>query len=246
MAVLALIFLYLYQHGREKYLAFWALGFAVTILRYGMELVRPEATLVLLLNQLGELLAAAFFFWGTHQFVGREVPRWWFFGVAGGAAWIVAGIALRVSFFWLSLPTFLFSGLNLLSGGVAFLRWGSGDGLGPKLVGRLAGTYSDKGRIHVAQQVLKDKTITMRLMYISNLAAWWLEPNAKNEQKSAYLSGKLPRDLAPGRYTVNVELDEYERKGDELLPAPATHIRHRERLSSTYTVYAAATQPTAQ
>lgn len=135
MAVLALIFLYLYQHGREKYLAFWALGFAVTILRYGMELVRPEATLVLLLNQLGELLAAAFFFWGTHQFVGREVPRWWFFGVAGGAAWIVAGIALRVSFFWLSLPTFLFSGLNLLSGGVAFLRWGSGDGLGPKLVG---------------------------------------------------------------------------------------------------------------
>lgn len=133
--VLTSVFFYLYFRNREKYLALWALGFASNALRYALEFIRPEPAPILLIGQLASLLNGLFFLWGTHAFVGKRVPGWWSFAVLLGATWIVVGVATQVSFFWLSLPTFVFSGLSLVWAGTTFLRWRGGAGIGRPLVG---------------------------------------------------------------------------------------------------------------
>ena len=113
-----------------------------------------------------------------------------------------------------------------------------------ELSARLSGTYTAKGTLEVAEQFVQGDTITIRLRYIDEDKdiARYRESGTRvmlsgnKQSKSVYLWGGMPKDLSPGTYTVNVELDEYERKDGKLVIAPATKPRQRERLTSTFTV----------
>jgi len=126
----------------------------------------------------------------------------------------------------------------------------------PQLSARLAGTYAARGTLEAAEQVVQGHTITIRLRYIDEdkdigrhmEAGNPVHVSGKEKFKSLYLWGHMPKDLPPGRYTVKLELDEYDRKGDQLVPAPfdsrTRAVRH-ERLNCQFTVEppAVATQP---
>ena len=110
----------------------------------------------------------------------------------------------------------------------------------PELGGRLSGVYPAKGTLEVAEQFVRDKTVTVRLRYIDEDKRIGGYPvtsvSGDKPEKSVYLFGGMPADLPPGEYTVNLELDEYVRQGDKLVLAPKTKTRHSERLSCTWTV----------
>lgn len=133
-----------------------------------------------------------------------------------------------------------------------------------ELSARLEGVYLNRGTLEVAEQVVKGDTITIRLRYISEdkdiarpgkmmglgiavdeqgrerdaktIDLPGVTVSGKAPAKSVYLWGHMPADLPPGQYTVNLELDEYERKNGRLEFAPKETIRHFERLSCIYTV----------
>jgi len=119
----------------------------------------------------------------------------------------------------------------------------------PALSARLAGAYAAKGTLEVAEEVLKGDTITIGLRYIAEDRDMGASPGAMvrvsgdKQFKSVYLFGAMPTDLRPGKYTVNVELDEHMRQGDKVVFAPKTAIRHSERLTATYIVSEPASPP---
>ncbi len=116
----------------------------------------------------------------------------------------------------------------------------------PEPVARLSGVYTSKGTLQVAEEFVQDKTITIRLRYIDHARNIAQSPGiilvrGDKAEKSVYLWGEMavglaPTGLAPGAYTVNVELDEYVLNGTKYVLAPKDKIRHHERLSCRYTV----------
>lgn len=116
---------------------------------------------------------------------------------------------------------------------------------GSDLSARLAGTYTARGTLEVAEQYIQGNTITIRIRYIAedrDIMSRYVGVLGKKQFKSAYLWGYTPSDLSPGKYRMNVELDEFVRsEGGKLVPAPKDKICHRERLSSTFIVPPVAT-----
>lgn len=134
-AILTLVFFYLYRQNKARYLAFWTLGLAANTLRDLLEFVYPEPTTALVAGQLTFLLNGAFIFWGTRESVGKKAPRWLFYGMLAGSVWIVAGAAVDLPFFWVSLPPSLLTGATQIWAGSTFLRWSEGSGIGRRLAG---------------------------------------------------------------------------------------------------------------
>ncbi len=116
-----------------------------------------------------------------------------------------------------------------------------------ELSARLGGVYTARGTLEVAEQFVQGDTITIRLRYIDEDKDIGRHMEAGNpvhvygdkQFKSVYLWGHMPKDLPPGKYTVNLELDEYDRKDGQLVPAPfesrTRAVRH-ERLKCTFVV----------
>jgi len=136
--VLALVYLYLFAQNRERYLGIWTLAWAVYSLRFVFELwmlVGEKLTVLLIVNQLLTLLSGLLLLWGTHVFVGKVMSKWWTYGSALGAAWIITGVLSGFSFILLSLPTFTFLGVINIWTGIAFLKSKEMGGVGSLVTG---------------------------------------------------------------------------------------------------------------
>lgn len=138
------IFLYLHHQYRERYLFFWAAGWALFSLLYLSEFQAHlrESFLFLSLGQLAALAGSLLLLHGTYHWIGRPFPRGWSLVFVLAAAWVVMGALAGFSFTVMSLPAFFLAGLfsfwtgmlflysgalqewgRVLSGG-AFLAWG--------------------------------------------------------------------------------------------------------------------------
>jgi PAS domain S-box-containing protein len=134
--VLTAVYAYLYAQDRRKFLLVWAAGWAVYLLRFCFMLVMTLSGDRPLLNaayHLSALASGVLLLWGTHLFLGRELPRAWIAGAAAIAVWIAVAAGRTVSFLAFALPNFLFLAVIYLWTGVVFLR--SLRGAGGRIVG---------------------------------------------------------------------------------------------------------------
>ena len=106
--------------------------------------------------------------------------------------------------------------------------------------GRFKHARNIKGWIATSEQFIKGNTITIRLWYVREDPGNRTRPLTRIQgdkpSKSIYLWGQTPHNLKPGTYTINIELDEYERRNGQLARALKTRFVLNERLSCNYVV----------
>ncbi|MHB8842152.1 MAG: PAS domain S-box protein, partial [Candidatus Aquicultor sp.] len=136
--ILVLVYSYLYRQNRERFLAIWTLGWAIYLLRFVFEfwmIIGQKSPALLIANQISSLLSGLFLLWGTHEFLGKPMSKWWKYGSALGIVWIITGVYMHASFSSLALPTFTFLGVTNIWTGIAFLRSHTTKGVGNHVTG---------------------------------------------------------------------------------------------------------------
>jgi signal transduction histidine kinase/CheY-like chemotaxis protein/HPt (histidine-containing phosphotransfer) domain-containing protein len=128
--------------GRRRYAALWALSWLTLGLRYGCVAAaaaagwsRSPGNALNIAAQLLTLLSAALLVWGTAEWAGKRLPRWWGWPVLAAAVWIVLGASLRVPWVVWTLPAYWLLAAAMLAAGTLVLR--SADAPAPET--RLAG-----------------------------------------------------------------------------------------------------------
>ncbi|MCO5170541.1 MAG: ATP-binding protein [Planctomycetes bacterium] len=142
-AVLFAVFLYLHlAHGRERHVALWAGAWALSFVRYALSLVAvlgwPGGAAPAPLQAatyLATLGSTLLLLWGTHEFIGMRLPRFWLAFTAAVGAWVVIALAGEAGFLALTVPVFWFLGATSVWTGARFLRWQEVPGIGHLVTG---------------------------------------------------------------------------------------------------------------
>ena len=124
-ALLSLVYLYLYVHYRERYLAVWAFSWAIYFIRYIFMLFVISGHghfLFFMANQTASLLSGIILLWGTYIFVEKSLPKVWVYSCAVGILWIFISIPLHFPFLFISIPTFTFLSIVYVWTGITFIR----------------------------------------------------------------------------------------------------------------------------
>ncbi len=122
--VLLGVFVYLYREQRSPHLRWWTVAWLVSVLRHGLAFVAAVwgidrlsvIELLLALPQAGGVLA------GTLTLSHRRPPRYLAVVFGLGAAWVVGGWLLDLSFVAWTLPTLGFLGASTIGAGVVLMR----------------------------------------------------------------------------------------------------------------------------
>ena len=136
--VLAVVYLYLYLHYRERFIGIWTIGWAFYALRFIFQLwilLTHESSFLILGNQLTSLLSGVFLLWGTYAFSGRTLPKWCVPVMVVGFLWILFSVLFDYPFVIVALPTFLFLGAIFIFTGIVFLRFREIQGVEKQVTG---------------------------------------------------------------------------------------------------------------
>ncbi len=136
--VLLLVYSYLYYEYHERYLAIWAVGWGVSVLRFGLQLAGLVSQIPLFFSigeQVTALLSGFLLLWGIYAFLGKPMPGWWVVGLGAGILWIVVGSIGAFPFLLLTIPTFTFLGLITILTGLLLLQQQEVTGFPPHLAG---------------------------------------------------------------------------------------------------------------
>lgn len=136
--LLSLVYIYLYSVYRERYIGIWAASWSVCSFRYVFELYglfAAASTAPAILSQLFSLLSGLLLLWGSYTFTGRNMSKWWVFGACLTAIWTAAGNVAGLSFYMLTLPTFLFLAAIYIWTGIIFLKLRHFQGTGKNVTG---------------------------------------------------------------------------------------------------------------
>lgn len=98
-----------------------------------------------------------------------------------------------------------------------------------ELVGCFEGPFSAGEKLHVSEFSRTENRIIAEVRYVRRV------PEGRYD-KSCYIHAPLPADLASGRYYVLIQLTEYLREGDKLVPAPPVEIRQQGYLTCFFDV----------
>ena len=126
--VLTATYLYLYQREKQRFMAIWAFGWAVYALRFifvlflTKDLGGAAEVLLMMVNQLSALVSGVSLIAGLCVFSEKAFARTWYFVSAGFGIWIVIATTGSISFFLLSLPTYLFLGVIYVRMGVIIYK----------------------------------------------------------------------------------------------------------------------------
>ena len=108
-ALLALIYLFIYQQDKENFLLIWTASWTTYFLHLLLELFLlyfPNLEPVFILNQILSLLSGILLIWGTHIFAKKDIHKGWKVIFSLGFLWILVCIPLKLSFTLLTFPTF--------------------------------------------------------------------------------------------------------------------------------------------
>ena len=136
--VLAVVYLHLYLHYRERFIGIWTIGWAFYAVRFIFQLLillTHESSFLILGNQLTSLLSGMFLLWGTYAFSGRTLPKWWIPVMVVGFLWILFSVLFDYPFVIVALPTFLFLGAIFIFTGIVFLRFREIQGVEKQVTG---------------------------------------------------------------------------------------------------------------
>ena len=143
-ALLALIYLFIYQQDKESFLLIWTISWTSYCLQLLLELFLiqyPAKALVLISSQFLSLLSGILLIWGTHIFADKKLAKIWRMVFIFGFLWILICVPFNFSFTLQTLPTFsilavayIWTGFNLLKANqfdrirrlpaLAFIIWG--------------------------------------------------------------------------------------------------------------------------
>ena len=132
------VFLYLFLAGRERSLLLWSLAWLAFALRVACNLASLAAGGAVwldILSQLFALLNGVLLLWGTFEWQRRPFPRVWFLAAALLALWIILTTLAGVTFWLLTLPTFVFLGVVTMRTGLVFLHDRQAVGVGWRATG---------------------------------------------------------------------------------------------------------------
>lgn len=136
--VLALVYMHLYFHNRERCFALWTAGWGTGSVRFIFAIALAlgvQSPLVIIVIQTAALVSGFLLLWGTYLFTGGKVWKGWFPVVAGGFAWIIFAAFSHQPFILLTLPTFTLLGTVYIWTGIQFLRSKQSGGIGKYITG---------------------------------------------------------------------------------------------------------------
>lgn len=134
-------FSYLFAKFRERYIGAWTIAWGVYSLRLVVMVVVLFKSIPVLFwaSHICSVVHGVFILWGTYNFLGRRLPRWWL-GVAFLCGlWVAVAILAReyvrgVEFLTVvSAPTSLFRGATNIIAGVVLLRYSRHLGMGMRI-----------------------------------------------------------------------------------------------------------------
>jgi len=136
--LLTLVYFYVFMQYHERYICIWAFSWLSYWLSYVLAfwmLVGQESPVLLILNQLFILISGLLLTWGTYEFLDKDLPKWWVYGIFPGTIWIGIAILSQFSFLLLAFPTFTFLGIGYIWTGLVILRFRKFHGVGKHLTG---------------------------------------------------------------------------------------------------------------
>jgi diguanylate cyclase (GGDEF)-like protein/PAS domain S-box-containing protein len=123
--VFTIIYSSLYFQNRERYMGFWAAFGGASLVGLGFSLAVFTLDLPPVLNlayPICEICGSLLLLWGTHEFAGRPLSRWWFHAAALAVVLSVVAALLTAPFTVLALPSGIFAAGALVASGRLFFR----------------------------------------------------------------------------------------------------------------------------
>jgi len=120
---LALVFVYLFYHYRERYMKIWTVSWCLYGIRLFLDLLRFEgysSIPFLLANQVSSILSVTFLLWGTYEFVGKKFSRIWLGFALIATLLSDIAIILKLPFAICTIPTATYFGVVNIITGLAF------------------------------------------------------------------------------------------------------------------------------
>ncbi len=136
--ILLWVYTRLYQLDGQRYIRIWAYAWAASTVRYLLVILTffiSESTLISIAIYLGALGIGYFLLWGTHDFLGRSMPRPWLVAFGAVGLWMAATAAARLPFAAQTLPVFVLLAVASLATGMAILRAPGAAGAGQRVTG---------------------------------------------------------------------------------------------------------------
>ena len=139
--VLTATYFYLYTHDRQKFLLIWGVGWLIYATRFAFmllivsEVFKESNPLLLIANQLCSLISGLILLHGTFVFTDKKTPKHWYVFTIVAALWILASSYFKLSFLWVTLPTYLFLGIIYIWTGIVFLKDASAQEAGKTITG---------------------------------------------------------------------------------------------------------------
>ena len=136
--ILCSAYLLIYFREKEPFLGLWSIGwllYALRLLAMLFAIGVGNHPALLWANQAFALGSGLFLLWGTARFAGRQFSPGWLVAALAGVFWIAGAVLEGLSFFWTTLPGFVFQAAVYVWTGVVWLRDGAAPGPGRLLAG---------------------------------------------------------------------------------------------------------------
>ena len=136
--LLTLVYWYLYNQDRKRYLLIWMVSWTSYSVRFIFILVllqNPDSLVLTFGNQAIALVSGWLLIWGGYEFVGKPISRWWGIATVVGVLWVMVSHVTEAAFVIMAAPTFTLLAAIYIWTGIIFTRISDIEGIGPKLTG---------------------------------------------------------------------------------------------------------------
>lgn len=132
-----IIYTYLYLTEKQSYFRIWAVSWVFYLLRFFLEIAifYSQSNILWVCLQLSIVFNGIFLLSGAYRFIGKRFSQGWIISCCAVILWIFISQWLNLSFFWITMASFLFVGLIYIRTGILFMRNHEISGPGKHLTG---------------------------------------------------------------------------------------------------------------
>jgi|GEM_PF-3149233 len=131
--LLTLVYFYLFLQYKERYIGIWSCGWLIYSIAYIITfwmIIDHETVILIIIHEIFTLISGLLLLWGTYEFLGEKIPKWWVYSLIPGTVWIGFATLSDLSFLFLTLPTYFFLGFTFVSTGIVINRFKEFRGIG--------------------------------------------------------------------------------------------------------------------
>jgi two-component system sporulation sensor kinase C len=137
-AIVFFLYLFFYFQYRERFLGYWAVAWALILLKSAMDpflFTSGHFVLTFVFLQATAVGGILFIAWGTYNFVGQRLPSMWIYFITALACVSTVSVILELPALWFIIPTSVLFGSIHIQTGLILLRGLDTQGLGHKIAG---------------------------------------------------------------------------------------------------------------